>query len=241
MIILFDKRDATSVFAPPTAHSLDSLSQNASIPLGIICIIAGFLLASFGKRLFRLSLFLVGFYMFAVLAYIILSQVEPKNSSGNPIMENRENIYMGVCVGVGILGGFLVTCLFKVGVLFIGATAGFFLAAYIKAAAGIKSDDVAISLTIGLVLVGAFISYFVIDHAIILGTAFVGGYLVGFGVDVYAKTGIVQSLNELVTKQNASSISSPSGPAIGILIGMFLIAIIGSLFQLKYFKSNRNK
>lgn len=240
ILIPIEKRALSSIFAPQFQQNAVSFTQNSSIPLGIVSILGGLLLAFLGKRLFRLSLFLIGFYIFAVLAYTVLAYSEPMDTNGRPLWANREYIYLGTCTVVGLLGGFLSSCLFKLGIFLVGAAAGFFVSAYIITAAGIQSDVVVISLSVGLAVLFGIGSLFMSDYAIIFGTAFVGGYLVGFGIDVFVNTGIMHSLNAIIAKHTFSATSlSLTGPAIGILAGMIVVTVLGLIVQLRNFKSNR--
>ncbi|KAJ3326910.1 hypothetical protein HDU76_012529 [Blyttiomyces sp. JEL0837] len=74
-----------------------------------ILIITGFFLVFFGHRIFKPVLFVAGFYLFAVLTFVLLQIIESK--TGHNFSNNRDLIYFITCIV--IVGGILIYFLEK--------------------------------------------------------------------------------------------------------------------------------
>jgi hypothetical protein len=237
-----EKRDIfASVVGHPLAQASNSVAQQGGLPLGIFSIVTGIFLAFFGRKLYRFSSFLVGFYVFSIVSFITLLNIEPRDEEGKSLWPNRDYVYIGICSAIGLLGGIVSSVLRHFGIFIVGSCTGFFLSAYIITSTNYEmSEIVVVCWIVGCSLVFGIASLFFIDISEILGTSIIGGYLTGFGIDAFVNSGIMQSLGEIITRQKKLPTVSLSLPAIGILTGMIVIAIIGSLIQFWMYKRKKN-
>jgi hypothetical protein len=216
---------------------LIAFTHNITVPIAILAVIAivtGLVFVFYGRGLFKTVLFLGGLYLFATLAFIILSNVEPMNADGSSGWgDRRDTIYLCVCLAVGVVGGLLVMCVWKVGLFALGCIGGFFLAMFILswASSGLISQNVGRSVFIViLTLVGGVAALFLEHHVVIIATSIAGAYAVGAGIDVFARTGMVESTKALLTS-NPGSYQIDNKGVYGILVGMLVLAVLGMIVQ----------
>ncbi|KAI9207623.1 uncharacterized protein BJ171DRAFT_493256 [Polychytrium aggregatum] len=210
------------------ANSVYSLTVQAGI-LGGICIIAGLLFVFFGYRLFRIILFVAGFYVLATIGFIILSYVEPAQG-----WQNHDTIYLVACIAFGIVGGLLAGFLVKLGLACIGAMGGFLLANFILAwkDGGLISSGWGRSLFLALMVVAGIIIIFIFEKIIlIVSTSVIGSYSALFGLDMFIQTGFVESVQSFLGANHTIPPYQSNGKVYGMLAGMVVLAILGIFVQ----------
>ncbi|KAJ1565862.1 hypothetical protein HK096_008420 [Nowakowskiella sp. JEL0078] len=199
----------------------------------VIFIIVGSLMAFFGYALFKVVLFIGGFFSFAGLGYVVLNIIRSSYpSTAEAFANNGLLIYGIVVITSGLIGGGLTICLWKLGLSLIGGLLGFIIATLIQQSVEgglIKSDVGRIVFVAIVVIVFAIAILFLERPLLIFGTAFPGAYAVAWGADVFVNTGFkIAAL--AVLSNNTSSIHLTTG--VWIMIGGFLgLGILGTLVQ----------
>ncbi|KAF9100614.1 hypothetical protein BGX27_000319 [Mortierella sp. AM989] len=196
---------------------------------GAILIVLGLILCFFGARFFRVTMFLIGFYFFANLAYVGMANGGVRSST----------LLLVISIVVGILGGLLLVCCSRLGVAVLGALALYTLGLWIL---GWKSGGVITSSTgrgifLGVLAVIGFIVGFIREHeTVIVGTALVGAYSVVAGIDFYAQTGFLNEANSFINSKSRidQRVGSMSGAEYGLLAAFIVLALLGMLVQFKY-------
>ena len=95
------------------------------IIFAVICMATGLLMCFFGYATFKIIIFLAGFYMGYWICYAIMESI---NVDYGP---DEELIIFCSCLGAGLLVGLILLYLTTVGIVVLGALAGFFLACWI--------------------------------------------------------------------------------------------------------------
>lgn len=147
-------------------------------------IILGFFLGLFGQKLFSATLFIIG-TMVTVAAIWLLFYTT--------FLTDKTDAWIGWVVLissliVGLLGGYLLYKLQRVGAAVVGGFGGFIcgILVYTTALWAIKSNAAFwICGSVGAIIaaIAAFIFYF---HVVILSTSFIGSYLFWRGIAMYA-------------------------------------------------------
>jgi hypothetical protein len=95
------------------------------ITFGVICIVTGLVLLFFGYALFKVAVFLAGFYMGYWVCFAIMESI-------NVDYGDQETLIIFIsCLVAGLLVGLLLLYLTTVGIFILGALTGFFLACWI--------------------------------------------------------------------------------------------------------------
>lgn len=194
--------------------------------LYIVLIIAGLLLCFEGRRLFRITLFIVGLLVVANLMYILLANVLPQDTG------NRNAIILAVSLILGILAGGLLVCLWTIGVYIIGLLGGYALALFILSmkTGGVLDGAAKIVFIIVLMIIGLFLAHFFERLLIIGATAFIGAYMVMLGADGFAKTGFINAVKDILTG-STDYVLTPQ--VIAFIVASAILAIIGAFWQLR--------
>lgn len=172
----------------------------------------------------------------ASIAYIIMSHM----AQNGQIENHRDTIFIIVLLVVGIIGGLLAMFLWKVGLFFLGAIGGGYLALLILSlgTSGVIHSEAGRYVFIALMAIaGGIAALFLQRHVVIISTSIVGSLSFFFGVDVFAKTGLAYYVDEIV-----SGVSVPSGgngKIYGMLAGVIILALIGIVHQYRTYRNHR--
>lgn len=214
----------------------DALGMSGVVS-GILLLVLGLIAAFFGLRLFRPALFIVGFVMFSVLGYTILSQ---------PVLQISDTVIVAGSLGIGLVGGFIAYALVKLGLLVLGGVGGISLAFFLLSWQG---NVLAISETgrtvfiVFCALVGAILIHFLEKPAIIIFTSILGSYVFCNGVDVFAKVGFNASTKALLNGDiKTSSLLLVSNPKLyAVLACVPVMAMIGMSVQFYSIREVKNR
>lgn len=152
----------------------------------IIAIAIGLFQCFYGYRLYRPTVFLLGF----ILAFLVLVLFLFEIWTGPDSPSYKGYVIVAFAIVAGILFGFLVASIAWVAVVVSGAVLGFFLSTFIYTLAlySIKSKPANLvfynTLVIGMVL-GCIAGYEFQSPILILSCAFSGAYLIVRGVSVF--------------------------------------------------------
>ncbi|CAG8448586.1 2098_t:CDS:2 [Ambispora leptoticha] len=222
------KRDVGSDVLQHGQDDFESITVQTSI-FGIILISIGLLYTFFGIRFFKITVFLVGFYIGAILAWIVLTNVEPSDGYGN----SSGIIYLAVTLVTGLILGSIAVCCSDIAIYLLGALGGYSLALFVLSWSDngvIQSKNGRIIFIIVLTLLGAILTFVFEDAIIILSTALIGAYSIIFGIDLFAHTGFTESVQEFLDG-NHQVVYSVDTKVYLMLAGVLALFIIGTIFQ----------
>ncbi|KAF9570093.1 hypothetical protein EC968_002263 [Mortierella alpina] len=203
-----------------------------SVIVGIVLMAAGFLFAFFGHKFFKVTLFLAGFFTFAILVWLALAHLEPKQGYGS----NADWIYLGAGAAGGLIGGCLFLCFWRLGFAAIGGVAGFACAMFILSwtSSGVISQGTGrIIFIVALVLVGILLTFFMERHIVILGTALVGAGAFFVGLDFFLHTGYKEAFRAFLSGNHSALFGGyqVTGKVYGMLAGDLGMTVLGAAFQ----------
>ncbi|KAL9988354.1 hypothetical protein ACROYT_G002791 [Oculina patagonica] len=94
--------------------------------LAAVSVLIGTVVCFYGYRVFKFMLFLAGFLVGFFFTYMLCYGYLTDHLSGK-YLEHKDQIFLGVSAGVGIIAGLLTLCLFYVGLFVLGAALGWFV------------------------------------------------------------------------------------------------------------------
>ncbi|CAG8510769.1 6507_t:CDS:2 [Diversispora eburnea] len=232
--------NSTTTINTSTKDKDDNLKVQAA-SLGIILIITGITFCFFGRKIYRLTLFLVGFYI------------------GEPSREGmkeftRLTIILIVSFVIGLLIGGIFVCCSTIAIWFLGVLVGYtlaiFILSWISASAFSPStnepssngmDQKSQILTIiALTFIGFLLTCLFENIIILFGTSFIGAYSIIIGIEIFIKTDFVKNNENSISVVNAIL----NGRAILdgnnyekntlLLVGMLILFILGVLYQYNF-------
>jgi len=205
-----------------------------AIIAGIILILTGIIFCFFGRRVYRLTLFLIGFYIGAIITWIAFT------NGGGTSDSAKLTIALIVSLAVGFVVGLFFMLCSTVAIWFLGALAGYVLAMFILSWASggvIHSKAGRIIFIVILTVLGLLLACFFKNTLIIVGTALIGAYAIILGVDMFARTGFAQSVGAFMDGNHDTNYETNRDVYI-MLAAMVVLFIIGTLFQYRYYKNH---
>lgn len=176
----------------------------------------------------KFTMFIVGFYVGANVAYIILTNAKSDYGS------NTDTILLVVSIVVGVLVGGLLCCCFFLAVYLLGALLGYMVALWLlswNTNGVIQSDWGRAILIICFVIAGIVLMAFLERPMFMVATAFIGSFAIFCGIDVYVKTGFLQLVNEFLHAKNVDVLVEATPQLRGMLGGCAALTIVGVLIQ----------
>lgn len=223
---------------------LDAIAQSPDAPggkltahaiiVGIILILTGIIFCFFGRRVYRITLFLIGFYIGAIITWIAFTNGVGTSSTAT------HTIALIVSLAVGFVVGLIFMICSTVAIWFLGALAGYVLAMFILSWASggvIHSKPGRIIFIIILILIGLIVACCFKNPLIIFGTALIGAYAIILGIDMFARTGFAQSVSAFMDGNHDTNYETNTKVYI-MLVAMVVLFILGSLFQYRYFRAH---
>lgn len=197
-------------------HSL--FYTNAGIVIHVVGLLLGLLECFYGYRLFKITLFLVGFGVVGVIVFVIAYNKLPNtigsmniSDVSNPGM--REFVSAGIAVACGIVGGLFTIFLFFLGIFLLGSVFGvlvfvFFVLLVHQANYFVDHTSILYAFICGCGVIGGILAIKFQRFLIILSTSCVGAFNVMSAVDYFAEQGramaILKSSFQSRTLQPAS-------------------------------------
>jgi len=224
-----------TVEAPNVSNGTTSHITISSTITSIFAIVSGLIFCYFGHKFFKVTIFIAGFYIFALAGWLLLINVEPQTGYG----PSAEWIFLGVCLALGLIGGTLFVCLWTFGIACIGAIGGFFLALFILSFNdnGFITNHISRSVVILIaVIIGVVLSFFLDRHIVIFGTSASGAYVVTLGLDGFAHTDFSASTRKFLDG-NHQIIYNITPAVIGMMVAFLFLFITGTIFQYRYHKA----
>ncbi|KAI3638331.1 hypothetical protein MIR68_003942 [Amoeboaphelidium protococcarum] len=185
------------------ANDSDKQAQDgANIFMGVLIMLTGLVFLFFGRRMFKPALFLAGFYVFAGLMYVILVHMETFKKDGQSNWgSSRTTIYICSSIAAGIVGGFILSAFWKLGLFAMGGLGGFTVAIYIMSWSSktlIQNDSGRTVLIVFLCVIGGITAMFFENHLIIISTSFAGAYGLMYGVDTFLNSGFRNAASSIL-------------------------------------------
>ncbi|KAJ3189968.1 hypothetical protein HDU85_000258 [Gaertneriomyces sp. JEL0708] len=208
--------------------------------LGAITIVVGVFLLLFGSRFFKATLFVCGFFVTALVGYILLTNLEPDGG-----FSNRETVLLLGSLACGVVGGLLALCLWRIGLILVGCAGGFLLGMFIlswKTDGVISSGQGKVIFLAVLTAVGGLAIIFMEKWLLAVATSIAGAYSLIFGIDCFALTGFRESVENFLTGPNKFNyaVFEQNPKVIALLCSMIALAIIGTVIQLRIFKRKKD-
>ncbi|RGB34670.1 hypothetical protein C1646_624269 [Rhizophagus diaphanus] len=210
-----------------------SLTPHA-IVTGVILIVTGIIFCFFGRKVYRLTLFLIGFYVGTIIAWVTISNAGGFNGTAS------QTILLVVSLAIGFVVGLIFMCCATLAVWLLGALAGYTFALFIlswRSDGLIHNNAGRIVFIVVLTILGLLLACFFKNTLIILATAFIGAYAIILGIDLFARTGFAQSVRAFLDKNNDTPYTTNTKIYL-MLAGMLGFFIVGSLFQFRYHRNN---
>lgn len=177
---------------PGALSSWDDVDMSSTV-YGVVAVLLGFVFLFFGIRLFRTILALAGFAACAILAYVLLTNIGDFVGFG----VHRSWIVLGVCAAAGVAGGLLALWLWTAALVALGALGGFGLSLFVLSMHAFSASFLPFFMT-ALVVLGGLLAVLLERKIIVVATAMSGAVAVSSGIDVFAKTGFNNALEQLV-------------------------------------------
>ncbi|KAH6596102.1 hypothetical protein BASA50_005399 [Batrachochytrium salamandrivorans] len=206
-----------------------------NIVTAVILILTGVAFAFNGHRMFRGMLFIAGFYVFAILAVVVLGLLESRNIIS--LANNRDLIVFASCIVAGIIGGFLFQCLWKLGFLFIGALLGLALAAFIlqfSFADPLQATPGRYIFFGVMAVVGAVLVQLFEGPVLVIATAVVGSGSLFVGIDFFVKSGFGLAVySTIFQKRVLPSSNSTQFVMMAMFVVVALLGMLAQYFQMR--------
>ncbi|KAI8892940.1 hypothetical protein BC833DRAFT_625349 [Globomyces pollinis-pini] len=196
----------------------------------ILSILIGALLIFSGLKVFRATLFILGFFFFSNLSYGLLLRYEPAGGYGQ-----RTWILLLVPFAIGILGGILSRTIWKFGISLAGFLGGMTVAMMILGVKenGLIENDVArLIFIIVFGIAGAVLVNIFEKPSLIGGTSLIGSYALFFGLDYFLKTGFRATVKGLLTgTTSVGEIQYQPTAVLLMLAGVVVFTGVGIAYQ----------
>ncbi|CEG68780.1 hypothetical protein CU097_015851 [Rhizopus azygosporus] len=216
-----DGNSATITFAghTVTVHGI-VFSVVAFVTGGYLCFLGG-VFQSF-------TMFIVGFYVGANVAFIVLTNAKADYGA------NTDTILLVVSIVAGVLCGGLLCCCFFLAVYLLGALLGYLAALWLlswNTNGLIQSNWGRAILIVCFVIAGVILIAFLERPVFVIATAFIGSFAIFVGVDIYVKTGFLELVNQLLHARTMDLVVDATPALRGMLAGCLGLALVGSLIQ----------
>ena len=185
----------------PTTSSKDECDQDHDFKTQMliiagVAVVIGLAVCLAGYKLFKLILFITGFFVGFFSTYVICDLYLSDQIHGDAA-KHKDQIYLAMSFGAGIIGGLLTLCLYYVGLFVLGATMGWFVGMaalpYFKSEAHFLVEHMWLPYCVcaACAVLGGLLMLCLQKIIIILSTAFLGSLLFINGLDYYVEKGRV--------------------------------------------------
>jgi len=218
----------------------DSFLKYFAIGINIFFIAAGVLFTLFGQRQYRVAVFTLGGVIFAGVTYVVLQEHSAEDAS---LWVN-----VGISIGLGIVGGFLFELLVFVGVFCVGALPALVLSATLLIPLHfiLPTSLLQFLWCFGGAFIGGVMALIFQKTFIILGTALLGSFMTGTGIDaLWLKTGFSSIVPSLISRWFSQQSNLPplqTDPAahttlMVLTICMIFFFLVGAIVQFRWTSS----
>jgi Domain of unknown function (DUF4203) len=157
--------------------------------LGLLMIVFGSVVNFFGRKFFQWTLAALGFFFGSLSSLLLLSLaglLDGLNNSNKPLW--LAIVCIIICIGLGVLCGWLLFRTWMVGACLLGATAGAFgaIMIYQTIFAATESFWIMFAFVILGTGLGVLATYKYFDMLVIVATSFIGAYAFIRGISMFA-------------------------------------------------------
>ncbi|KAG2196159.1 hypothetical protein INT46_007811 [Mucor plumbeus] len=198
------------------------------IVFSVILFITGGYLCFLGGVYQKFTMFIVGFYCGANIAYVILTNAKADYGS------NTDTILLVVSIVVGILAGGLLCCCFFLAVYLLGALLGYMFALWLLSWVTnglIQTNWGRAILIVCFIIAGIVLMAFLERPMFIIATSFIGSFAIFCGIDVYVKSGFLEMVNQMLHAKSVDAATTASSALRGMLGGCLGLTLVGCLIQ----------
>lgn len=203
---------------------------------GAIFIIVGIFFCFFGKKLFKAAIFTVTTIVVVFCILLLFYSTFLKDTT-----ETWVGWTVLVCsVLIGLVAGFFVMKLERLGAALLAGWGGFLLGVMINEMALYKVQSEVLFWTIAMAfaIAAAVASFFLFEHVLIIGTSFAGSYMLVRGVSLYA--GGYPNEFTLISQIEAGNTTAFSNWFYLYMVCIIIFTVIGSVIQYKTVKKEEN-
>jgi len=191
-------------------RNINEMDYTTKWIISSILIILGLLIAFFGKKIFRVVLFLITLYAVGQFSRDIFSK-----------FMTDINIVSYISLGIALVVAILAVIFYKLSFVFLGGAAGYIIGKLIVLCIQINRQWYSLGVLIVFILAGVVISYYFAKFLIITTTSFIGSNIVFSGLG----TGLTAEL--FTSYGNTYGITYVNANVIGWLFwGMFAGSIL---------------
>ncbi|XP_046845021.1 transmembrane protein 198-like [Xenia sp. Carnegie-2017] len=159
-----------------------------------VAIVVGLTICLAGYKLFKLILFLTGFFVGFFATYVVCTIYLKDEIHGNAA-KYKDQIYLANSFAVGMITGLLTLCSYYLGLFVLGATLGWFLGMALVPVFSSETNFLSknlwlpYSINVGCAVLFGLLIICLQKTIIILSTAFLGSLLFTNGIDYLAEKG----------------------------------------------------
>lgn len=206
-----------------------NLTETDELVIAITAMVIGFVVCFFGKKIWKVFLFLAGFAAVAAITYYILLSLEHHNSSIS--LSKLETVL--IPLAAGLVGGCIVLGVVQIGFFLAGALVGTVLAFMIFSVAGNGFGDHAFAIRLAIWAFLALACGVIVvkqeDEIIIFISAIGGSYSMFAGADHWVKSGYVSAIQGVFDNETLPSGNTKLYVMLGATVAT---AVIGVAFQI---------
>lgn len=193
-----------------THHNSSKYQPNASKESDITYVVireavavVGLILCLAGSRIIKITMFMGGFILLFVFAYITLPSIVDNETCCGP--KGKWIARMGVCFLIAILGGLLTLFVYYVGIFAIGGIFGMICALLALSTPLAEKEFFDSAMSVGLfyggfIVVGGITALLLQTVAVAAATSLGGSYAVFWGVDYFAETNFSGGIEVLIVQ-----------------------------------------
>ncbi|KAI8833517.1 hypothetical protein BJ741DRAFT_612318 [Chytriomyces cf. hyalinus JEL632] len=218
---------------------IHAITANQGI-LGAICLGLGCYLLILGFKLFKPTLFIMGFIAGGVLGYTGLMRFRPPEG-----YQSDANVLLFGSMAVGFVCGGILLCIIQLGIAIVGGVGGLFLALFILGFKNLGLIEDGVNRTIFIcvmVVAGVVLAFLLEKHVVIVSSSFVGAYGICFGIDCFAQTGFARASEMFLSSGNSFNITvfQVNPKVIALTVSVVVITLVGILLQYRINSTKRS-
>jgi len=208
-------------------HDHVHFTENDLLAISVVAIVLGVVICFFGKKIFKIFLFVVGFAAVAAITYYVMLMVEKNNDIHLTRVET-----IAIPLVAGLVGGCLVLGIIQIGFFLVGATVGAIISFMLFSVVGNHFGSHA--LIIRLVILGVLalacgcVVVWQEKKLIIIMSAIGGSYAIFAGADHWVKSGYTDALTSVFDTDTLPKLTLKLYIMFG---GTLLVALFGLIFQ----------
>ena len=192
----------------------------------------GIFFAFFGRYFLKIATFIAGSILISFIILFVISET---------LLRRNNSTWLGwlvLCIGVivGPVGGYFLAKYERFDAALFGAWGGFTLGVILNESVLYLASSIVLfwCVNISLAIICAAAGFFTFNQVVLIGTSFIGSYLVARGISLYA--GGFPNEYLLINQIKSGAISNIDPVFYAYLVGILIMSVIAYIVQLKMFK-----